>query len=368
VTSRILPNLDAMSLKVIWILFIAFLATEANLGGGAQRLFASDEFLGSQKCASCHSEIAAVQLTSEHARTLRKVKAVPELLKALPLHFSDRVKGVEYRLEKSALDESRLDLVASKDQSTERLQLIWAFGAGRKGMTFVGRTSSGEYGQGRVSWYERINALDITTGGDQDPVKNAHDGVAQWLAEKERQECFGCHVTRQAEALPEVIEESNAAVQCERCHGPGQKHVEVITLGKTQQGLAIRNPGKLGADEQLQFCGACHRAPLANLSEAVLDNRTIRFPAQRLVLSRCYDESEGRLKCTTCHNPHENLQESPAYYDQKCQSCHAQASSPQSHCPVSSKDCVSCHMPRVALMKHSDFADHRIRKIRTAAR
>src|SRR5206468_11542707 len=104
-----------------------------------------------------------------------------------------------------------------KGQTTERLQLIWAFGAGRKGITFVGRTSSNEYGQGRVSWYQRINALDITTGGEQKQVKNAHDGVAQWVTEKERQECFGCHLTRQAEALPEVIEESNAGIQCERC-------------------------------------------------------------------------------------------------------------------------------------------------------
>jgi Cytochrome c554 and c-prime len=356
-----------MSRKAAWILFATMLLIEAYLGRGAH-LFANDEFLGSQKCASCHSDIASVQLTSEHARTLRKMKAVPELLKALPLHFSDRAKAVEYRLEKSTLDASGLDLVASKDGSTERLQLIWAFGAGRKGMTFVGRSSSGEYGQGRVSWYERINALDITTGGDQEPVRVAHDALGQWLSQKEREECFGCHVTRQAEALPELIEESNAGVQCERCHGPGQKHVEAMTLGKTQQGLAIRNPGKFGAAEQLEFCGVCHRAPLANLSEAVPDSRTIRFPAQRLVLSLCYDESDGKLKCTTCHNPHENLQESPAYYDQKCQSCHAGSRSMGSRCPVSGKDCVTCHMPRVPLMKHSDFADHWIRKIKPAAR
>ena len=357
-----------MLIKLAWILVTAFLFMAADLATAAQSSSASNDFVGSEKCASCHSEIASVQLKSEHARTLRKVRAVPELLQALPLNFSDKVNGVEYRLEKPAQNELGLDLLASKDQSEEKLQLIWAFGAGRKGITFVGRTSAGEYGQGRVSWYQRINALDITTGGEQEPVKNAHDGVAQWLTQKERQECFGCHMTRQAEAPPEVIEEGNAGVQCERCHGPGQNHVEAITQGKAPQGLAIRNPGKFGADEQLQFCGVCHRAPLANLSEAVLDNRTIRFPAQRLVLSRCYDESNGKLKCTTCHNPHENLQESPAYYDQKCQSCHAGVASLGGRCPVSGKDCVSCHMPRVPLMKHSDFADHWIRKVRTAAR
>ncbi len=357
-----------MCTKALWTLVTILLALSVNLAGAGQSLAADSGFVGSAKCATCHNEIASIQMKSEHALTLRKVKTIPVLLQALPLHFSDHSNGVEYRLEQSAQNESSLDLLSIKDRSTERLQLIWAFGAGRKGITFVGRTTAGEYGQGQVSWYQRINALDITTGGEQTQINNAHDAAAQWLTEKERRDCFGCHLTRQSEALPEMIAESNAGIQCERCHGPGQKHVEALTQGKMEQGLAIRNPGKLGADEQLQFCGACHRNPLPNPSGAVLDNRTIRFPAQRLVLSRCYDESQGKLKCTTCHNPHENLQESPAYYDQKCQSCHSGSSSMSTHCPDSSKDCVSCHMPREPLMKHSDFADHWIRKIRIATR
>jgi len=353
-----------MFLKQISLLFVLFLRMEVYLNAGPSSLPLppNDGFLGSQGCAPCHREIADVQLKSEHARTLRKANAVPELLQALPLHFSDKTNAIEYRLEKSAPSDWEVDLLALKAESSEKLELMWAFGAGRKGMTFVGRNAVGEYGQGRVSWYQRINALDITTGAEREPIRNPHDWTAQWMGQKEREECFACHLTRGLELLPEAIQENDAGIQCERCHGPGQKHVEAVTEGKSEQGLSIRNPGKFNADEQLRFCGVCHRTPLANPAEAVLDKRTVRFPAQRLVLSRCYDESEGKLKCTTCHNPHENLQESSVYYDAKCGSCHAGTNSIARRCPVSNRDCSSCHMPRVALMQHSDFADHWIRK------
>ena len=325
-----------------------------------------NDFAGSAQCAACHRDIASVQTTSEHARSLRKVAGIPGLAQALPLRFSDQDNGVEYRIERSNRPEFAFDLVAVKGQRTERLRLIWGFGAGRKGITFVGRTDAGEFGESRVSWYPKINGLDITTGGEPENVSNAHGALARWFEPERRKACFACHVTRQADVSPDRIEEANAGVRCERCHGPGGKHIEAVSRGTGSGDLAIGNPGKLRATEQLQFCGDCHRLPSEDFSRVILNKATIRFPAQRLVLSRCYDESEGRLKCTTCHNPHEDLAQSPPYYDQKCRSCHASKVSLGSLCPVSTQNCVSCHMPREPLMKHADFTDHWIRKVRTA--
>jgi len=323
-------------------------------------------YVGADKCAQCHSDIVKIHAVSDHAQTLRRVERIPELLTQVPLSFRDQVHQVDYRLEKSADERVGFDLIASKGGQTERLQLIWGLGAGRKGITFIGRDSSGKYGESRVSWYQRIRLLDITTGAEFSKPNTAHEALAGWLDSNERQTCFSCHVTHQADAIPEEIQQTSAGVQCERCHGPGSGHIEAVSQGKESVAGLILNPGKLNASDQLNYCGQCHRAPSANLGQVMTDKSTIRFPAQRLVLSRCYDESAGRLKCTTCHNPHENLPESLSAYDPKCLSCHDGKAAIGSPCPAAKNNCVSCHMPVKPLMKHSEFADHWIRRIRAA--
>lgn len=320
-------------------------------------------YVGSEKCSSCHADIAEAQLKSDHALTMQRVEKIPQLRNSVPLRFSDKENHVDYVLEVSKAKSSSYDLVATKGRRSERLNLLWGLGAGRKGITFVGRTAAGEYGQSRVSWYQKINVLDITTGAEAKPPKDAHDALAGWFTPQGQKECFECHLTQQAGLSPEAILDSSAGIQCERCHGPGAAHIQFITEGKGT-GPAIQNPGRLSAPEQLKFCGVCHRQPVEEFSKVILDKATVRFPAQRLVLSRCYDESDGKLKCTSCHNPHENLPESMEAHDPKCLSCHGGVPALGSPCPVSKKDCISCHMPREAIMKHSDFADHWIRKVR----
>jgi hypothetical protein len=326
-----------------------------------------DQFVGSDQCVACHADIAKMQLNSNHSKTLRRVQNLTELVKAVPLHFSDKTNAVEYRLEKSTSPNVVLDLVTARGERRERLNLLWGFGAGRKGITFLGRTEKGDYGQSRLSWYRKTNNLDITTGLET-KVNDPHDALADWMTLPQRKRCFNCHTTRQ-EAIPENIDEKNAGIRCERCHGAGKKHIQEATLGKRSAGSAIGNPGKFTGIEQLYFCGACHGIPpgstaVYTISRNMADARTVRYPAQRLVLSRCYNESQGNLKCTTCHNPHENLPQSAEHFDSKCQSCHRSQSNKAPSCPLARKDCVKCHMPReTGFMTHSDFADHWIRKL-----
>ena len=68
------------------------------------------------------------------------------------------------------------------------------------------------------------------------------------------------------------------------------------------------------------------------------------------------------MKCTTCHDPHESLAQTPASYDSKCLSCHAGDHAMASGCKVAASQCSSCHMPfEGGFMTHSEFADHWIR-------
>jgi cytochrome c554/c'-like protein len=310
-----------------------------------------------RKCSRCHREIAGNQQRSHHSQSLRRMSDLPQLQSGAPLTFLDERSGTKYSL-------TNQQLTASLHAQSATLTLLWAFGAGTKGITFVGRAANGDYGQTRVSYYRRISSIELTTGTKRQ-VMDAHDALADWLSPAERVRCFGCHTTGQADAPPEEITADSAGIHCVKCHGPVEMHLQAVSIGDTDS--RIRNPGKFAVAEQIRFCGTCHRAPssdfgLASVQKVISDRRTVRYPPQRLVLSRCYDES-GKLTCTTCHDPHRDLEHSAAHYDRKCKSCHAGMGA-NGACPVAKADCVKCHMPREELMKYSSFPDHWIRIVR----
>src|SRR4029079_11514610 len=126
-------------------------------------------------------------------------------------------------------------------------------------------------------------------------------------------------------SLPEGID-------CQRCHGPGQAHVDAVKDG-ARQAIAgtIVNPGKLDRDRQLEACMQCHlestssplpfriaryeQPPFSYLPGKTLSDYFIHFDhapgtsgrddkfeiaggAYRLRKSACFQRSE--MTCLTC--------------------------------------------------------------------
>ena len=79
-----------------------------------------------------------------------------------------------------------------------------------------------------------------------------------------------------------------------------------------------------------------------------------RFQAFGLERSRCFRESQDRLTCVTCHNPHTDVVTDEKAYTAACLRCHSRpqtGSAPRpvqaKPCPVNpSEKCVACHMPK----------------------
>jgi photosynthetic reaction center cytochrome c subunit len=174
------------------------------------------------------------------------------------------------------------------------------------------------------------------------------------------------------------------AINCERCHGPVERHLADPRAG------TIVNPAKLEPAARDSVCEQCHlfgAARVANpgkkLSDFIPGQRledtfTIYHNAlppgasagsfkvishvEQLALSACARNSDGRLWCGTCHDPHDKPQQPVQYYRARCLTCHT-ANFPAAH-PGRDTDCLSCHMPRRNAQDggHTVFTDHRIQR------
>ena len=323
-------------------------------------------YASSEDCKGCHADIYSIQEASSHARSLRPANEVPELTSHLPVERTDRSSNSQLNLEMTG--EGRLRLTARKGAAENSLFPEWAFGSGIKGITPVGRNEQGQFVESRLSWYEHLNGFDFTTGAKRHDPKTAEESLGRRLSENEIGDCFGCHTTGY-DAQKRAPARNEMGVRCERCHGPGLEHVRAVQVGNLSD-LRIFRPDRMDAFPQVQMCGACHGTPPEDndfnfIRYVEMTPHTVRLPSQRLVLSRCFNETSGGLKCTTCHDPHQNVASQMSEFDPSCLSCHqAGAREDGSMCPVGVEKCSSCHMPRERVMRHSLFADHWIRVVR----
>ena len=162
---------------------------------------------------------------------------------------------------------------------------------------------------------------------------------------------------------------------CESCHGPGQAHVDGGG-DKTK----IRNPKTVSPRDASEICLTCHnrtshtdfaggkhdsrnlscvtchsvhepKSEKAQLKTATVTETCVqchRTQVNKIHKSSHMPVKEGKLECTTCHNPHGSqnvkmLKEGNSIVE-ACTSCHAEKRGPflWEHAPVR-ESCTTCH-------------------------
>jgi predicted CXXCH cytochrome family protein len=234
-----------------------------------------------------------------------------------------------------------------------------------------------------------------------------HDGFRRPIT----YDCMFCHNgypqipagNDQPFAEPVYVGSLPEGIDCQRCHGPGRKHAQLAkTAGATPEEIraSIVNPSRLSAQRQMEVCMQCHlettsfplpnsiqryeRGPFSykpgeslgafilNFDHAAGKGRDDKFEivnaAYRLRRSGCFLKSNGALRCTTCHNPHDILRGEVAArrYTAVCRQCHNSAFDKQvaSGKHPRAAGCTDCHMPkrRTEDVVHVVMTDHYIQR------
>jgi tetratricopeptide (TPR) repeat protein len=265
-------------------------------------------------------------------------------------------------------------------------EVHYAIGSGTRGYSYV-TDQDGYLFQTSISWYSQKQTWDLSPGFETQQVTQRPI----------TSECLFCHANRahpspQYENRYEKPIFSGQAIGCERCHGPGERHVG------SGDPFDIVNPSrKRLTDPRLRdaVCAQCHLHGLERVlrqgrdlydfrpglpleefwsvfvrpREGDRDTKAVSH-FEQMHLSRCFRESSGddKLGCISCHDPHvkPTAQQRIAYFKQRCLACHEDrgCALPRTARLQKSKEdsCIDCHMPRYGAtdVVHTAATDHRI--------
>ncbi len=350
-------------------------------------------YVGDAACAGCHPVEAATFREHPMGRSIvPAADAARDAIYRRPAPFErngsrfaverrgDRLWNVERALspEGEALAETATEI-------------HYVIGSGRRGHSYLSDLD-GYLFQTSISWYSQAAKWGLSPGfrdGHRRPIPP---------------ECLSCHAggARPVEYSANRYERppfTRTAIGCERCHGPGELHVESRGRDELPGGRfdpTIVNPRHLEPGLREQVCHQCHlqgKVRVLRRGRGPFDYRpglrlgdfwTVFVPAaeqgerrkavshvELMAESKCFQASGGRMGCVTCHDPHEHV---PAarrveYYRDRCLQCHAEARPPcrldaAARAKENGDSCIDCHMKPFAStdIAHTASTDHRIRR------
>ncbi|MEZ5397136.1 MAG: cytochrome c3 family protein [Bryobacterales bacterium] len=381
----------------LWLL-AAF--TAALVGCGAQP--AAEEpltgYVEAAACRDCHREIWDSYAKTGMGRsfyrpapenTLETYGGEPFYHNASDRYYAMIERGGKYfqgRYQKGS---------ANEEINVVEKEIQYVMGSGNHARTYLHQKPNGEIVELPLGWYsEGGGSWGMNPGYD----KRNHYGFQRLIAF----DCMFCH-----NGYPEMADGADFAgrraayvgriaegIDCQRCHGPGGPHLEALQRNAPTEEVqqSIVNPARMSPERQMEVCYQCHlettSRPLPNIlhkfgrgvfsyvpgeplgeyaayfdhapGSKFEDKFEINHSAYRLRQSQCFQRSEGRLLCTTCHDPHGAPITRPQA--EVCRGCHEGLASLAGH--PAGEDCAKCHMPkrRTDDVVHAVMTDHKIQR------
>jgi predicted CXXCH cytochrome family protein len=383
-------------------------------GAAVKSEHVADGYADASTCANCHVQIAKTYGLTGMARSFARLGTGKRWLGTAG-RVSHQASHRHYTmLERDGRFYQRRHEIGfdGTETNTIEVEAHYVIGSGNHAQTFLHRNTDGRLFEMPVSWYSKPGRQERDEGSGYWAMSPGYDKpVHQDFRGLINEDCMSCHngyprapVTDDGNgpvfpgALPEGID-------CQRCHGPGQAHIDAIQSDNIEAGRqAIANPGRFDRERQLEACMQCHLestsgplpfrirryerelfsyVPGKPLGEYFIhfdhapgtgreDKFEIAGAAYRLRKSACFQRSE--MTCLTCHDPHDIPRGAEAVQRQVaiCQSCHTgvhRSGTPRSPNVRLGATCLDCHMPkrRTEDAVHVVMTDHYIQRRRPAA-
>lgn len=275
------------------------------------------EYIGSQKCGGCHTDLYATFMKSGHPWKLTPVVdgQPPEYpfttLRNPPEGYTwDDISYVigGYNWKARFIDQNGYIITD------------------RPGATVSDTTYLNQY-----------NFANEIVGKDADWV-TYHSGEPQL-----KYDCGACHTTgyrptgHQDDREGIVGQWAEPGIQCEACHGPGSLHASAPYV------VALK------IDRDSQACGECHRR-----GDVTSVNAKGGFIEHHEQYEELFQSKHITLDCVVCHDPHTGVTQlreaGEATTRTTCDSCHfkeAKYQNNEQHLEWG-VTCIDCHMPRLA--------------------
>jgi hypothetical protein len=305
-------------------------------------------------CASCHEKQAVRFRATAMAKALEPA-ADADILRRHP-NLSFQEAGFQWRIVREG---NRSLMTVTGMGETVTAQLLWAFGRGQAGQTYIFERGGAFY-ESRVSFYNALGGLDLTMGAQQSRPATIEEAAGRKMDSIGARDCFGCHSAGAVSGGRLHLESIAPGVRCVSCHAAADQHVSAVRAGNPAAAKIDKLTGR-GAEEIAELCGRCHRTWSQIAENGPRGVLNVRFQPYRLTNSKCWNTDDARIACNACHDPHGPVDTNAVAYDSKCAACHS-ATLRTKTCRVAKSKCVTCHMPAFELPgAHARFTDHQIR-------
>jgi Tfp pilus assembly protein PilF len=366
-------------------------------------------YVGDEKCSECHRNKALSYRRHPMGRSLIPVSQIAAQQRYdATAHNPFEGLGTWFLVERQG--ERVVHRQIGRDEKGQPvyesdMPVDYVIGSGARGHSYL-TDRDGYLFQTPISWYSQKQIWDTSPGfGPEARTGRPIPGL-----------CLFCHANRvrPREGYVNRYEQpvfDGYAIGCERCHGPGGRHVQDPGRKDPSTGVdyTIVNPHHLEPELRAAVCEQCHltgEARVVHRGQGLYDfrpglpleafwsifvratetdeERKAVSHVEQMYASRCFLRSEespaqGRRKlgCTSCHDPHQHVgpEERVAHYRSRCLECHSVeriakppsergCSVPEATRRLTSKEdsCIDCHMPRYppADIAHTTTTDHRI--------